>query len=181
MIRNRVCSQQRSAFATSMLLKKEITKTGDSKKTLNWVDFFKIKKQERRINVISGILTGFLTSNVAFAYAANVEIDPTQMIFGVDPSMVIVGGCITAGFFGYLIGPAFGRPFFKLKNSAVLASYNNKTKVFLDHVKKNRVDASTQSLNNPPPDYYGEKIGSLKEYKTWLRDSNAYRQNNGDL
>ncbi|XBW34529.1 hypothetical protein QEN19_000077 [Hanseniaspora menglaensis] len=161
---------------TTRLMKNE-----ETKKSLNWVDFFKIKKQERRVNVVSGIITGFLSSNIAFAYAANVEIDPTQMIFGIDPSMVIVGGCITAGFFGYLIGPAFGRPLFKFKHRNVLAQYNNKTKIFVEHVKKNRVDASTQSLNNPPPDYYGEKIGSLKEYKTWLRDSNAYRHNNGDL
>jgi len=103
-----------------------------------WADFFAVKKQERRTNVISGVITGFISSNAAFAYAANVEIDPTQTIFGVDPSIVIVGGCMTAGILGYLIGPAFGRPFFKFVNRKVLKQYNEKTKIFLEHVKKYR-------------------------------------------
>ncbi|CAI8495081.1 unnamed protein product [Hanseniaspora opuntiae] len=172
-------SSRRSISCSRFLLQNKSSTT--STPAFTWVDFFAVKKQERRVNVISGVLTGFISSNIAFAYAANVEIDPTQTIFGVDPSIVIVGGCMTAGILGYLIGPAFGRPFFKFVNRKVLKQYNEKTKIFLEHVKKYRVDASSQSLNNPPPDYYGEKIGSLKEYKTWLRDSNAYRFNNGDL
>lgn len=49
-------------------------------------------------------------------------------------------------------------------------------KEFFTHIKRNRVDPSAQSYNNPVPDYYGEKIGSLKEYRQWLKDQRAYNK-----
>ena len=32
---------------------------------------------------------------------------------------------------------------------------------------KNRVDPSRQSVSNPVPDYYCEKVGNLKQYRQW--------------
>jgi import inner membrane translocase subunit TIM23 len=49
-------------------------------------------------------------------------------------------------------------------------------KEFLQHIKKNRVDPSFQSFSNPVPDYYGEKIGSVKQYRQWLKDQRAYNK-----
>src|SRR6185312_17366820 len=40
---------------------------------------------------------------------------------------------------------------------------------FYQHIKQNRADPSLFSLRNPAPDYYGEKIKSVQEYRTWLR------------
>jgi hypothetical protein len=51
-----------------------------------------------------------------------------------------------------------------------------KEKEFLAHIKKNRVDPSFQSLSNPVPDYYGEKIGSVQQYRQWLKDQRAYNK-----
>jgi hypothetical protein len=47
---------------------------------------------------------------------------------------------------------------------------------FLKHIQKNRVDPSFQSFSNPVPDYYGEKIGSVKQYRQWLKDQRAYNK-----
>ncbi|KAL6948884.1 TIM23 complex component [Hanseniaspora vineae] len=153
-----------------------IQKTKPTNTELTWSKFFQIRRQERKINIGSSVLSAFLTSNIAFAYVATIEIDPTQTIFGLDPSIVLIGGVMTSAAFGYLIGPSiFGRPIFQLRHRSVLEGYNLKNKVFLKHIIKNRVDASKQSFSNPPPDYYGEKIGSLKEYRRWLRDCHAYR------
>ena len=38
---------------------------------------------------------------------------------------------------------------------------------FYDHIVKNRVDPSRQSVSNPVPDYYCEKVGTLKQYRQW--------------
>lgn len=48
-------------------------------------------------------------------------------------------------------------------------------KEFLTRIKKNRVDPSSQSMSNPVPDYYGEKIGSVQQYRQWLKDQRAYK------
>ena len=43
-------------------------------------------------------------------------------------------------------------------------------------IKKHRVDPSNSSAGNPVPDYYGEKIGSVGQYRIWLRDQRAYNK-----
>lgn len=42
-------------------------------------------------------------------------------------------------------------------------------KEFYDHIHRMRADASKHNVHKPMPDYYGEKIGSLHEYRHWLR------------
>lgn len=142
--------------------------------SLTWTDFFQLRKQERRINVGSSVFTALVGANVSWAYLSTMEIDPTQMIFGFDPLVVVTAGLMASGALGYLMGPAVGSQVFKLTKGNKLAQYNLKNKEFLKHVIQNRVDASSQSFSNPVPDYYGEKIGSVKEYRQWLRDCHAY-------
>jgi len=49
-----------------------------------------------------------------------------------------------------------------------------KEKEFFARIKKYRVDPATSSINNPIPDYYGEKIGSVIGYRRWLKDQRAF-------
>lgn len=142
--------------------------------SLTWSDFFKLRKQQRRINVGSSLFTGLLGCNISWAYLSTMEIDPTQLVFGFDPLTVISAGIMASGALGYLLGPILGSQMFKISHQKQLEHFNNKNKEFLKHIINNRVDASSQSFSNPVPDYYGEKIGSLKEYKQWLRDCHAY-------
>jgi import inner membrane translocase subunit TIM23 len=51
-----------------------------------------------------------------------------------------------------------------------------KEKEFFDRIRQYRVDPSTNSISNPVPDYYGEKIGSVKGYRAWLKDQRAYNR-----
>lgn len=143
---------------------------------LTWEQFLKLRKQEKRINFVSSIFTSLVGSTTAWAYISQVEIDPTQMIYGVDPFVVMVGGMFASTLLGYLFGPLVGGGVFNLKNRAILREYLDRQKTFLKHIIKNRADPSRNSFQNPVPDYYGENIGSLKEYRTWLRDCNAYRK-----
>ena len=122
----------------------------------------------------SSLFTGLLGCNISWAYLSTMEIDPTQLVFGFDPLTVISAGIMASGALGYLLGPILGSQMFKISHQKQLEHFNNKNKEFLKHIINNRVDASSQSFSNPVPDYYGEKIGSLKEYKQWLRDCHAY-------
>lgn len=141
-----------------------------------WENFFQLRKQENRINLGSSIFTAFLGTNISWIHLSTMEIDPTQMIFGFDPLLVISAGLMACGGVGYLLGPLVGSWIFKIKNKGHLHNYNIKNKDFLRHIIANRVNPSSQSFSNPVPDYYGEKIDSLRKYKQWLRDCYSYRR-----
>ncbi|KAI4241910.1 MAG: hypothetical protein L6R40_004309 [Gallowayella cf. fulva] len=51
-----------------------------------------------------------------------------------------------------------------------------KEKDFYFRIRKHRVDPSLASYSNPLPDYYGEKIGSVQDFRTWMRDQRAYNR-----
>lgn len=153
----------------------------EENRVFNWTDFFQLRKQERRINLGSSVVTAILATNGSWAYLSTLQIDPMQMIMGFDPLVVVSAALVASGAFGYLLGPIFGTSIFKMRQKTNLADYNQKTKEFLRHVIENRVDSSSQSFSNPVPDYYGEKIGSVREYRQWLRDCHAFRRKAKDF
>lgn len=141
----------------------------------SWTEYFALKKRQRRFNVASSALTAFLGANASWAYLSTMEIDPTQMILGFDPLVVVSAALLASGALGYLLGPLLGSQIFKAAaGRSKMVSFNDKNREFLQRIIKNRVDASSQSFSNPVPDYYGEKIGSIGEYRQWLRDCHAY-------
>ncbi|CCH45025.1 Presequence translocated-associated motor subunit PAM17, mitochondrial [Wickerhamomyces ciferrii] len=170
----------RSFQTSSRLLQQqqsnEQAKLDINPKDLSWVDFFKLRKEQRNINVVSSVFTALTGSFVSWGYISNIEIDPTQLIFGFDPFMIFFAGFMATTGVGYLFGPALGGVIFNLKNKSKLPLFNSKNKIFLEKITQNRVDPSSQSFSNPVPDYYGEKINSIKQYKQWLRDNNAYKR-----
>lgn len=116
---------------------------------------------------------------------------------------IAIIGCVGAG---WLSGPILGNALWKLAHRKVLGRVEQMDNVFLNHIKKKRVDPSRQSVNNPVslidgtcihhsmllmiasttplsqvPDYYGEKIGSMKGYRQWLRDQATYRRKAREL
>lgn len=146
-------------------------------KGLNWEQFLTLRKTQRRMAIGSSIFGAFLAMGLAFVWVAQKQIDPTETIFGLDAFTVYIGAIMCIGVLGYLVGPPLiGDTLFNLSHRGIMGSYRIKQKLFLQHIRKMRVDASRQSMNNPVPDYYGEKIGSLKDYRQWLRDCNEYRR-----
>lgn len=51
-----------------------------------------------------------------------------------------------------------------------------KEKDFYARIKKYRIDPSSSSMQNPVPDYYGEKITSVAGYRQWLKDQRAFNK-----
>lgn len=143
---------------------------------MNWVEFFKLRKQNKRVNVVTSAFTGFAGAFATLTYLGNVEIDVEKPIMGLDPFMVLGGVVLLGGAMGYLVGPFIGTSVFNVRNRAALTQFKTKDRVFLQRIKHNRVDPTSQSFSNPVPDYYGERIYSLESYKQWLRDCNAFRR-----
>lgn len=165
-----------AARSSRTLLFRRATRLNSSSLPMNWVEFFKLRTESKRINVATSSLTSLAGAFATLTYLGNVEIDVEKPIFGIDPFMVLGAAVIVGGVAGYLVGPSIGVRIFNLKNSSVLPAFKAKDQIFLQRVKRNRVDPSSQSFSNPVPDYYGERINSLAKYKQWLRDCNAFRR-----
>lgn len=54
-------------------------------------------------------------------------------------------------------------------NRKIMPAMDERDKLFYEHIKKNRSSARLNSIRNPVPDYYGEKIRSVADYRSWLR------------
>ncbi|KAJ6622903.1 mitochondrial import protein Pam17-domain-containing protein [Mycena sp. CBHHK59/15] len=84
---------------------------------------------------------------------------------GIDP-MMFYGGCTFL-----CMGTALhvGSTLWRFMNRNLVAKIDARDREFYKHVA--RTDAT-----NPVPDYYGEKICSLRQYRQWLRDQAKYRR-----
>ncbi|KAA8627299.1 presequence translocase-associated motor subunit Pam17 [Pyrenophora tritici-repentis] len=98
---------------------------------------------------------------------------------GFDPLMLM--GLSTLGMMaaGWLVGPVFGNMVFNLAYRGVVGEFTRKDSAFFNRIKQHRVDPTASSLANPPPDYYGEKIGSVAGYRRWLKDQRAFNLKTG--
>ena len=137
---------------------------------LPWNDFLHLRRQRRHAEVVASIPTAIIGLFGGLSYFATMEIDPTQLVLGLDPLIVYGGSTIACGGLGWLVGPIFGYSIWKIVHRKKASLIERREKEFYEHVKKNRVDPSRQSFNNPVPDHYAEKIGSVADYRRWLRD-----------
>lgn len=149
---------------------------------MSWEQFLTLRKKLARYDMFGAISAALLTMGGSFSYFSQIEIDPTETLFGLDIFTVYIGAIFCTGFVGFMVGPSIiGDPLFALANRSQMGVFKIKQKLFLKHIAKMRVDASRQSMNNPVPDYYGEKITSLNDYRQWLRDCNEYRRKAKDF
>jgi len=116
------------------------------------------------------------------AFLSTADWDKLQSyMFGMDPILVL--GLSTAGFSfaGWLTGPFFGNAVFKIYYRKLGRQIAAKEKEFYARIKKYRVDPSSSSIANPVPDFYGEKIGSVSDYRRWLKDQRALNLKRGRM
>ena len=145
---------------------------------LDWNAFFRLRTSRRRYSLASSIVSSIVVTGAAFVFLSTQPemADEITKIIPMDP--VISMGIMTfaATFFGWLIGPIFGNTVWKLLHRSRLPEFTIKEKAFFERIKKHRVNPMGASTNNPVPDYYGEKIGSLAGYRRWLRDQRAFNR-----
>lgn len=99
--------------------------------------------------------------------------------FQIDPMFVYLGATAACTGLGWLIGPSFGFGLWTLFHRRQAQQMAKRDKEFYNHIRRMRADPSRQVVHNPLPDYYvratkcadtqGEKIGSLHDYRHWLR------------
>ncbi|KAK4616198.1 Presequence translocated-associated motor subunit pam17, mitochondrial [Fulvia fulva] len=144
---------------------------------LTWNRFFDLRKKRRWINLGCSGITAFTAISLVTPILAAQDLDSWgAQISGLDPIIVlgISTAAVAAG--GWLCGPSFGSAMFSMW--AARRGWNKliaeKEKSFYARIKRYRADPSASSPQNPIPDYYGEKISSVKDYRRWLKDQKAF-------
>ncbi|KAH6612420.1 mitochondrial import protein Pam17-domain-containing protein [Boeremia exigua] len=148
---------------------------------LTWNDFFALRRTRRRIGQACSGASAIGVTYYGLTFMINNGYDAvlSEQLGGFDPMMLM--GLSTLGMLaaGWLIGPIPGNQVFNLAYRGVLTEFTRKDSAFFNRIKRHRVDPSVSSLANPPPDYYGEKIGSVAGYRRWLKDQRAFNLKTG--
>ncbi|KAG1742412.1 mitochondrial import protein Pam17 [Suillus occidentalis] len=143
---------------------------------LTWPEYLEIRKSKRKWETAATIPACILGLVGGLAYFGSLESDATKPIMGIDP-LFFYGGCtVSCMGLGYLIGPTIGAAGWRMTHRRAMNLIEAKDREFHQHIVKNRVDPTAQSATNPVPDFYGEKIGSLHQYRQWLRDQARFRR-----
>ena len=148
---------------------------------LDWNTFFKMRAIRRRYSLASSI-TGSLGSTAAAMYVFS-EIpevaDNITKVIPTDPMIGLIIATFSSTVVGWLVGPAFGNTVWRLSHRTRLQEFMIKERGFFERIKKHRVNPSGASTNNPVPDFYGEKVGSVTGYRRWLKDQRAFNRKRG--
>lgn len=101
------------------------------------------------------------------AIVSQLHLDP---FIGVGLITFISGGI------GWLLGPVAGTAVFNWQHRDLKSQIDEREKEFYRRVRRYRVDPSNSSMANPVPDYYGEKVSSVADYRLWLKDCRAFNK-----
>ncbi|KAK0730954.1 mitochondrial import protein Pam17-domain-containing protein [Lasiosphaeris hirsuta] len=141
---------------------------------LDWNTFFKLRKTRRRLQQVFGVVIALaggtsgailLGTSLGDSIVGNVPLDP-----------MVTMGLVTfsCAALGWLVGPIMGTVIFNAMKGKFKGQMAVKESQFFVRIKKHRVDPTLSSMNNPVPDFYGEKISSVAGYRQWLKDQRAY-------
>ncbi|KAL2852538.1 Presequence translocated-associated motor subunit pam17, mitochondrial [Aspergillus pseudoustus] len=144
---------------------------------LDWNSFFKLRASRRRYTLGSSIVTASVSTMVGVQVLSSQNLENLgAQVMGLDPFVVLGMATAACGAAGWLVGPFLGNAVWGLVNRRYKTAVAVKEKEFFDRIKRYRVDPSSNSIANPVPDYYGEKIGSVQGYRQWLKDQRAYNR-----
>ena len=175
------------------------------KRKLDWESFFKLRRIRRRYTLAFSVIGGFVAVSVGGRILSEQDIE-TFAFMGWDPIVGMILAVLGLGAVGWLIGPIFGNSifgFFYRRYTPSIAAvcffhflgfssrfllksndftnyspiyYIQKEKDLYGRIKRFRGDPSSNTVSNPVPDYYGEKINSIHGYRTWLKDQRVYNR-----
>ncbi|KAF2810125.1 mitochondrial import protein Pam17, partial [Mytilinidion resinicola] len=149
---------------------------------LTWNRFLHLRKIRRRISLVSSMISAVGFTGAGIVTLTERDLDSWgAAALGADPMIVLGLGTVGFAGVGWLLGPFFGNAVFNAWYRNVRGQMEVKERAFYARIKKHRVDPTASSLSNPVPDYYGEKIGSVADYRRWLKDQRAFNLKRGSF
>lgn len=99
---------------------------------------------------------------------------PTQL----DPLLVYGVATLSCTGLGWLLGPSLGNALFNLSHKSISEQLSLKDSDFHERIKKWRPNPQQlpPTVQNRLPDYYAEKVGSIKDYRKWLREQAEFKR-----
>ncbi|KAL4988197.1 Presequence translocated-associated motor subunit pam17, mitochondrial [Aspergillus falconensis] len=144
---------------------------------LDWNSYFKLRASRRRYTLASSVVSSAVSTVIGVQVLSSQNLENLgAQVMGLDPFVVLGMATAACGAVGWLVGPFLGNAVWGLVNRNYKKAFLVKEKEFFDRIKRYRVDPSSNSMTNPVPDYYGEKIGSVQGYRQWLKDQRAYNR-----
>lgn len=138
---------------------------------MNWNDFFRFRKRfvwfKRSVGGVPALFGFFAAEGALLSLPV---FDPTQPVFGIDPLVLVGIGTAVGSVASFATGSALVGTLWRL--------FNRQRAAQIDAMQRDFYHRITQHRANVPPnptqlnfsfDYYGEKIGSVREYRQWLR------------
>ena len=168
--------------ATELGAKKQIKPTpssanvGVGQPALDWNTFFKLRVRRRRFQLFFSIVGGIGAGAAGAILLGQGYAEPLVQQVPLDPFFTLGLMTFACAGLGWLIGPSIGGEIFYLINRRFKLQMRQKESEFLVRVRRNRADPTNSNAGNPVPDFYGEKIQSVKGYRQWLRDQRAFNK-----
>ncbi|KAI9158160.1 Presequence translocated-associated motor subunit PAM17 [Paramyrothecium foliicola] len=143
---------------------------------LDWDSFFKLRVRRRYFQLFFSIVGGVGGGGAGAVLLAQGYAEPLVQQVPLDPFFTLGLMTFACAGLGWLIGPSIGSEIFYVINRRFKVQMRQKESQFLSRVRKNRADPSNSNASNPVPDFYGEKIQSVKGYRQWLKDQRAFNK-----
>ncbi|KAJ3412763.1 subtilisin-like serine protease [Chytridiales sp. JEL 0842] len=148
---------------------------------LSWKQYFALRASRLTHERLTGILggaVGFFAGSYYFGFVVDVKPEP---FFGfLDPAIVYGMGIFAVAGVAAALGTVGGGAIWRMRQgSAILKAIDELKSILADNLQKERQfflriqsvrpAEVTLSLQNPLPDYYGEGVKSVADYRSWLR------------
>ncbi|KAI9104051.1 mitochondrial import protein Pam17-domain-containing protein [Phlyctochytrium arcticum] len=150
---------------------------------LPWRDYFALRRSRKnweRSGGVLGGLVGFVGGSYYFVAVA--DFDPTQQIMGLpDPTYLYIAGALAAAAGATVGGIILGGQGWRLaKSRQTLRALDIRDKDFFHRIQHHRPKEIAAVVPIPGsqsgmPDYYGEKILSVEDYRNWLQKQRKFR------
>lgn len=153
-------------------------------KPISWTEFFNYRKSIKNYEIAGLVIGSFIGFSAGLFYFMMVaEFDPTQQLFGLqDPTLLyfmgVFGTAAIIGFIGSQLGLIVRRI---TKQKSFIKSIDTKESDFYRRILKHRPKEIAAVVPIPGaqqsgmPDYYGEKIFSIKDYRDWLKKQRKFK------
>ena len=113
---------------------------------------------------------GLVSLPINYSLLNSPWIDPSKALFGMDPVVFIGLSLVTTGAAGYFVGCSLPLVCLKHFNSPLFLQHEQRKRDFFQRICKYRANVpSDPSKLIASVDFYGEGIGSVAEYRKWLR------------
>ncbi|KPI45498.1 Presequence translocated-associated motor subunit pam17, mitochondrial [Cyphellophora attinorum] len=170
--------QKRHATTTASPILSHTDRPAAHSQALDWNTFFRLRTSRRYYSLTSSLI-GLVSTTAGTFYFLTVYPDQSDYVVKLIPMDPIIstGIAMTAAMLtGWLLGPIFGNGLWRIMHRKGLAEFTSKERAFFERIKRHRVNPAGASTNNPVPDFYGEKIGSVQGYRRWLKDQRAFNR-----